>query len=92
MKPSILLLGIAGFGALGAVTRFLLSAWINRLLPTTLPWGTLVVNVLGCLLIGFLVEWDLRSEYFPSHWRVMVGAGFLGALTTFSTFGHETIW
>ena len=55
------------------------------------PWGTLVVNVLGCLVIGVLMELAREEEYLSGNARLLLVTGLLGSLTTFSTFGYETI-
>jgi CrcB protein len=81
---------IAAGGAAGAVLRYLISGWSYRLLGTGFPWGTLVVNILGSFLIGFL--WQL-FEYVPisSNMRSLIFIGGLGAFTTFSTFAFESL-
>ena len=65
----------------------------SRLAPQGgFPWGILVVNVLGCLLIGLLLGWsDTRKDSLPETARLFLVIGLLGSLTTFSTFGHNTI-
>lgn len=84
------LLLIAGAGALGALSRYGVSVWALRVLGSRLPWGTLLVNVVGCLLLGFLLE---ASVLLPlsKEARLALGTGFLGSFTTFSTFGVETV-
>ena len=85
-----LLVGVGGF--LGSVLRFLLSGWAQRAVPgSTLPLGTLLVNVSGCLLIGVLAGLvDIRQLLAPGQ-RVFLMIGILGGFTTFSTFGYETL-
>jgi len=83
----LLLIGL--FGALGAISRALLSMWLNPdRLGAGLPWGTIVANLLGSLLIGLLIG---VSGRLPEPWRSMLTTGFLGSLTTFSTFNLETV-
>lgn len=89
MLTQLLAVGCGGF--LGAVSRFLLSAWTVKLVGDKLPWGTLVVNVLGCLLIGAAAQLALTRPWMTPTWRLIVISGFLGSLTTFSTFGYETL-
>ena len=85
----ILLVGLGG--GLGAIARYFLSAYVQHLTPTApFPLGTLVVNVLGCLMIGLLAYLaDLRNLFTPEL-RLLAFTGFLGGFTTFSTFGNET--
>lgn len=77
-------------GALGSVLRYALSAWVQTLAARGFPYGTLVVNVLGCLLMGFLFV--LFSDRFSANalWRVGLLVGVLGGFTTFSSFSIET--
>lgn len=83
----ILYVGLGGF--VGAVLRYGLGSWVQRLLPHALfPYGTLAVNVLGCLLIGFLAAW--RQPLEPGL-RLFLMVGLLGGFTTFSTFALETL-
>lgn len=84
---TILLVGIGGF--VGAILRFMLSSFVQKSSDTIFPIGTLSVNLLGGFMIGFLAlyfEHNVAPEY-----RALVITGFLGALTTFSTFSYETV-
>lgn len=81
---------IAGFGALGCVTRYYISGWVYDLFGRSFPYGTFVVNILGAFLIGLVVEFGLRSTLLPASLRIGLTIGFLGGLTTFSTFSYET--
>ncbi len=83
------LLLIGAGGAAGAVLRYALSILAYRLLGETFPWGTLIVNVLGCLLIGVFWAVAERSS-FSSTVYLFILTGVLGAFTTFSTYGLET--
>lgn len=87
------LLLVALGGAVGAVSRYLLSGWVARLThESPFPWGTFAVNVVGSLLLGLLMGAGSEGRWLVSPTvRVLVGIGFLGALTTFSTFSYETI-
>ena len=81
---------IALGGSLGALLRHGLSSLAKRLLSPTFPWGTLVANLVGCFLIGVL--WGLATEYsFSQNVRVFVVTGGIGSLTTFSTYGLESL-
>lgn len=83
-----MLLAIAG--AVGTLARYWVSGVVQRLCGATFPWGTLVVNVVGCLLFGFV--WTLAEErlLISPQTRFVVLTGFMGAFTTFSTFAFET--
>ena len=83
-------LGVAVAGALGALLRWGISAWFGRRFPG-FPWGTLVINVTGSFLLGFLfVVLTERTTTSPAV-RVSLTTGLMGAYTTFSTFSLETI-
>ena len=86
----VLLVGLGGF--LGTVVRYTLGGAIVRLKGTaTLPYETLVVNVLGCLAIGFLAGLAETRGLFSSTTRAFLFIGLLGGFTTFSSFGYETV-
>ena len=100
MKTALL---VALGGALGSVLRWLVSTLAQRATPgAALPWGTLLVNVVGCFLAGMLVGRVLpmhapalhgqpMASALPTTTRLIVLVGFLGGLTTFSAFGLETV-
>lgn len=87
--PSLLLVALGG--AVGAVARALLSPAVQARWPSRLPWGTVVVNVSGCLLLGFLIGAIEARPQVPQGWRTFGAVGVLGAFTTFSTFEAETL-
>lgn len=82
---------IAVFGAMGCVSRYWLSSWTNLLTGKGFPFGTLLVNVLGSFLLGFLLENGLRTAHLSPELRMGIAVGFLGGFTTFSTFSYETL-
>jgi CrcB protein len=81
---------VAFFGALGCVSRYFMSGWVYNLLGRGAPYGTFAVNVLGAFCIGLLMEFSMRSTLMPAALRTGLTIGFLGGLTTFSTFSYET--
>jgi CrcB protein len=86
----MMLLWIALGGALGAVARYGLGGWVHAWTGTRFPWGTLAVNLLGSLLIGFLVRY-LEGVAVSTEIRGFATIGLLGAFTTFSTYTYETV-
>jgi CrcB protein len=81
---------VAGAGGMGAVCRFLLSGLVGRHATDAFPWATFAINVSGSLLVGFAA--GLASvNLIPPEWRVVVGTGFLGGYTTFSTFSTDAV-
>lgn len=92
MQPTIKksLLVMAG-GGIGAITRYGVSLLAAKVWGTQFPWGTLIVNLAGCFLIGFLVALADRGRFLTPETRLLMITGFLGALTTFSTFSLETV-
>ena len=81
---------IAIGATLGAWLRWALGVWLNQH-ANQLPWGTLAANLLGGYLVGLVVGVIAAHPHWPPFWRFMVVTGFLGGLTTFSTFSSETV-
>ena len=79
------------FGAVGAVSRYAVGLSAVHLLGDRFAFGTLTVNVIGCFLLALLVHVGTTTELVPPDLRTALAIGFLGALTTFSTFGYETM-
>jgi CrcB protein len=88
MWTSVLAIGIGA--ALGALLRWLLAVWLNGLLPA-IPPGTWAANVVGGYLIGVAMVYFTQQTHLPPELRLFVITGFLGALTTFSTFSAEVM-
>jgi CrcB protein len=76
--------------AIGACGRFLLDGWLQRRTTGSFPWGTLLVNVSGCLVLGVVTGLGLYHGLATTS-RTVVGTGGLGAYTTFSTFTFESV-
>lgn len=88
---SVAAFAAVGIGAaLGAWTRWGLSAALNHILPN-LPLGTLAANVIGGYFIGIAVEVLVHHSVLTPEWRLFIMTGFLGGLTTFSTFSAEAV-
>ena len=85
----VILVGAGGF--LGAILRYAIAGWVHNLLQNAwFPYGTLVVNVAGCLLIGFLAGLAEQRSLLGPELRVFLFIGILGGFTTFSSFAYET--
>jgi len=85
----LLLVGAGGF--LGSVARYLLSGYVQARTSEAFPFGTLVVNVLGCFFIGALSEMAEARAFLSADARAFAMVGILGGFTTFSAFGNETV-
>ena len=86
----ILWVGLGGF--IGSIGRYLLSEYVQDLVRgTVFPYGTLAVNLIGCLGIGFLSQWAGMRGFLSPEIRLFVFMGLLGGFTTFSTFSYETM-
>jgi CrcB protein len=90
VTPATKLTWLAAAGAVGTLARYGLGGLVQRLHQTSFPWGTLVVNGLGCFLFGLV--WTLAEErlVIGGEMRTVILIGFMGAFTTFSTFAFET--
>lgn len=84
-------LWVALGGALGSVARFAVGLWIYERMGTRFPYGTFVINISGCFIIGFVMAVLDARMALPPEWRLAIPIGFIGAYTTFSTFEYETV-
>ena len=84
------ILAVAVGGSIGAVTRYIVSLWTAGRFGTDFPYGTLLVNVAGCFIIGFFMTLVTEKFIVNPLWRLFVTTGFLGGLTTFSSYSYET--
>jgi CrcB protein len=88
MSQSILLVALGAI--FGAVARFLITHYSRG--PASVhgfPYGTLIVNVLGCLIVGYVLTWTADQNH--DSWRLLIATGFCGAFTTFSAFAYESM-
>ena len=85
---NILWVGIGGF--IGSILRYLIGGYIQQY-SKSFPFGTLVVNLIGCFVIGFLIHISESRGLFSDTSKAFIFIGILGGFTTFSSFGNETI-
>lgn len=78
---------VCGAGALGCGARYLIALWLG---PRSFPLATLAVNLAGSFAIALVLELSLRVAAFPPNLRLALATGFLGGLTTYSSFNHES--
>jgi CrcB protein len=84
------ILVVAVGGSIGAVSRYLVSTWAAERFGASFPYGTLIVNVVGCFIIGIFMTMTTERFIINPYWRLLITVGFVGGLTTFSSFSYET--
>lgn len=84
-----LLVGMGGFA--GAVARYWVGTYVTQRMGLRFPYGTFLINVSGCFLIGFFMYLLAERGVLDAHWLFIIVIGFIGAYTTFSTFEYETM-
>jgi CrcB protein len=89
MGKLILLVGAGG--AVGCIARFLSQQFISRHYPSSFPWGTLLVNIVGCFIIGVVYALSEKGSVMSPEWRILLATGFCGGFTTFSSFAYENV-
>ena len=85
------LVHVALGGAVGSCARYLVGNWMRTSFGSSLPWGTLAVNIAGSLAIGVLMALPGRASWFSEEARLLLVVGLLGGFTTYSSFNHETL-
>lgn len=78
-------------GSIGASTRYLVSDWAAQRFGSDFPYGTLIVNIVGCFIIGMFMQLMTDRIIVNPYWRLLITVGFVGGLTTFSSFSYETL-
>jgi fluoride exporter len=81
---------IALFGAIGTLARYALQGLVQVRAGGTFPYGTLLVNLSGCFLLGLIAQFTMNHMVISPDWRMAIAVGFFGGYTTFSSFGWET--
>ncbi|WP_010271529.1 fluoride efflux transporter CrcB [Paenibacillus senegalensis] len=86
-----LIAAVGAAGALGALARYFAGLGASWIWGEPLPWGTLVVNLSGCMLLGFMTNWLSNHIHWPAWIAPVLGTGFIGSYTTFSTLSAEML-
>ena len=83
---------IVSLGAIvGANARYLLSRYAAKLLGPVFPYGTLIINLSGSFIVGFVMVWTSERVFIDPRWRLLVVVGFCGSFTTFSSYAYESM-
>ena len=83
-------LWLSAGAVVGACARYFVSRWSARLISSDFPYGTLLINVSGSLLLGFFLVWTSERVLADPRWRLLVAIGFCGSYTTFSSYAFES--
>ena len=78
-------------GGIGSASRYLVSTWAAARFGADFPYGTLIVNIVGCFIIGAFMTVVTERLIVSPYWRLFVTVGIVGGFTTFSSFSYETI-
>lgn len=89
MFRNLLFIGIGSF--IGGVCRYLLQQFVQNNYPSSFPYGTLIVNIIGCFIIGIVYELSGRGNLLSPEVRLFLATGICGGFTTFSSFAYENV-
>lgn len=89
MAKTLLLVGLGG--GIGSICRYLTGLYVHKYLPTIFPWGTFLINVIGCFLIGLMMGLFDRGHWTDPDLKFLLVVGICGGFTTFSAFSMENI-
>ena len=89
MSRILFLIGTGGL--IGSIARYLAASYFTRVFPSAFPYGTFVVNIIGCLIIGLVFGLSERFSWLTPEWRFFLATGICGGFTTFSSFDYENI-
>jgi len=78
-------------GGIGSLLRYALSRWVNNTVISHFPFGTFIVNMIGCFFIGFIIFYTERYQENVQEWRLLLVTGLCGGFTTFSAFSMENV-
>jgi len=87
MLRSVLIVGAGGF--IGTVARFLIARYFQENVISVFPWGTFIINIVGCFIIGLIYGLTEKNDFFPPEIRLFLTVGFCGGFTTFSTLSND---
>ena len=76
----------------GANARYFISRWAAKVFNPAFPYGTLIINITGSMVLGFFLIWTSERVLADPRWRLMIAIGFCGAYTTFSSYAFETMY
>jgi CrcB protein len=89
MSRILFLIGTGGL--IGSIARYLTASYFTKVFPSAFPYGTFIVNVVGCLIIGIVFGLSERFSWLTPEWRFFLATGICGGFTTFSSFAYENI-
>ena len=89
MGRILLLVGLGGL--IGSIARYLTTSYFLKVFPSVFPYGTFVVNMVGCLIIGIIYGLSERFNWLTPEWRLFLVTGICGGFTTFSSFAYENM-